>query len=158
MGLKVRFIIIAILLGLRLYGANSELIKAATAIGMTFTAFSIIYSLVKGKNRRPMGGGIAFAGVFTAVAGVVVVSYYLLKNGLTLYLFPVIFISMGVFLIATLLMKKKSKLIIYMGGLLGGAAVATVVFGFTAYMLTGVREGFVPINESVSVALATFSF
>lgn len=156
MGLKVRFIIIAILLGLRLWGANSELVKSATVIGMTFTAFTIIFSLVKGRNKRPMGGNYAFAGIFTAVLGVAVISYMLLKNGMNIFLFPVIFISLAVFAVSLIFMKKRNKLIIFIGGLLGGAAIAVVVIGFTTYFLTGVQNGFTPINETYNVALSNF--
>lgn len=151
MGLKIRFIILAILLSLRLFGANNELIKSATVIGMTFTAFSILFSLIKGK--RPLGGNYAFAGIFTAVLGTAVISYMLLQNGITFFLLPIVFGCLGAFALALIFMKRRHKLVIYIGGILGGAAVAIVILGFTAYLITGFQNGFVPINETYTVAL-----
>ena len=160
MGLKVRFIIIAILLGLRLYGANNELIKAATTIGMTFTACTIIYSLVKGKSRRPMGGTTAFIGIMSAVIIVAIVSNFLMKReeGLNFYLFPIIFICIGIFTLALFLMKRKNHFSIYIGGLLAGGSVAVIILGFASYLILGATNGFTPIQDSYNVALSGESF
>lgn len=156
MGLRIRFIIIAVLLGLRLYGANSELIKAATTIGMTFTACTIIYSLVRGKSRRPMGGTTAFIGIISSVVIVAIVSNFLMKReeGLNFYLFPIIFACIGIFTLALFLMKKKNRFSIYIGGLLAGGAVAVIVLGFASYLILGATNGFTPIQESYNVALS----
>ena len=158
MTLKVRFIIIAILLGLRLYGANSELIKAATAIGMTFTAFSILYTLIKGRNRRPMGGNVTFAGILTAVAGVICISALMMKTGITFFLLPIIFISLATFALSIFLMKNKNPFSLYMGGVLGGGAVSVVALAFVLYLTIGATNGFTPVNETFNVALTDLPF
>lgn len=159
MGLKLRFIIIAILLGLRLYGANSELIKAATAIGMTFTAFSILFTLIRGRDKRPMGGNYTFVGIITAIVGVIIISNFLMRGeGINLHLLPIIFISLVAFALALILMKRHNRFAMYMGGIMGGAAVAVVSLGFLTYLIIGVKNGFMPINEAYHVALSEMPF
>lgn len=146
--MKIRFIIIAILLGLRLYGADSELLKAATTIGMTVTAFTICFSLIRGRDKRPMGGQVTTWGVVSAIGTVVFFSNFLMRNGgISFYLLPIIFVALGVFIVALLLMKRHSKMLNFSGGVLAGGAVSIVCLAFVTYIALGTMNGFTPVTE-----------
>ena len=136
-----RLVLLGILVGLRLWGADSTPIRVITLCCMVATGYSLLFTLFKGGRRvkLPFNKYLGIGLVAGAVWTVGFLFYRALHDGINLPVIWVVCIAAAPFIGGVLIWRLvKIKQFHVLGGMLMAAALATVVvtmWGFASASL-----------------------
>lgn len=142
----IRLLIVGILVALRLWGADSEMIKVASLIGLVITGYSLLFTLCKGRKRKVKFSIFLLSGIIGGVVWTVGFIFWKSTHGgidfPLLWTVALCAIPFAGAVIIWRVVKKKPVHVIT--GILLAGSLSVLAFSLVGYASASLTEAKIP--------------